>query len=48
MAVAEAAASPAAEFDALRQDLKGLGRIYLATWPYIFAQFRHFLGLLAL
>ena len=36
------------EFDALRLDLKGLGRIYIATWPYIFAQIGHFLALLAL
>ena len=42
------AASPPSEFDALRLDLQGLGRIYLATWPYISAQFRHFLALLAL
>lgn len=36
------------DFDALRLDLKGLGRIYLATWPYIFAQIWHFLALLVL
>ena len=36
------------ELDALRLDLKGLGRIYVATWPYIFAQIRHFLTLLVL
>ena len=36
------------EFEALRLDLKGLGRIYLSTWPYILAQLRHFLALLAL
>ena len=41
-------APPAVELDALRLDFKGLGRIYLATWPYIFAEFRHFLALLAL
>lgn len=35
------------EFDG-RLDLKGLGRIYVATWPYIFAQLGHFLALLAL
>lgn len=29
-------------------DLKGLGRIYLSTWPYILAQLRHFLALLVL
>lgn len=34
--------------DALRLDLKGLGRVYVATWPYIFAQIRHFLALLVL
>ena len=33
---------------ALRLDLKGLGRIYLATWPYLFAQIGHFLALLGL
>ena len=50
MSTAEAAdiASPPSDFDALRLDFKGLGRVYLATWPYIFAQFRHFVGLLAL
>ena len=37
-----------AEFDALRLDFKGLGRIYVATWPYLFAQIGHFLALLAL
>ena len=37
-----------ADFDALRLDLKGLGRVYVATWPYIFAQIRHFLALLSL
>ena len=36
------------DFDALRLDLKGLGRVYVATWPYIFAQIRHFLALLVL
>ena len=36
------------DFDALRLDLKGLGRLYVATWPYIFAQIRHFLALLVL
>ena len=36
------------DFDALRLDLKGLGRVYVATWPYIFAQIRHFLALLIL
>ena len=39
---------PPSEFDALRLDLKGLGRIYIATWPYIFAQIWHFLALLLL
>ena len=34
--------------DALRLDFKGLGRIYVATWPYLFAQIGHFLALLAL
>ena len=34
--------------DALRLDLKGLGRVYVATWPYIFEQIRHFLALLVL
>ncbi|MYE24132.1 MAG: ABC transporter ATP-binding protein [Gammaproteobacteria bacterium] len=28
--------------------MKGLGRIYLATWPYLFAQLGHFLALLGL
>ena len=28
--------------------MKGLGRTYLATWPYIYAQIGHFLALLAL
>ena len=37
-----------AEFDALRLDFKGLGHIYVATWPYLFAQIGHFLALLAL
>ena len=41
-------ATPPDEFEALRLDLKGLGRIYLSTWPYILAQLRHFLALLAL
>ena len=41
-------ATPPDEFEALRLDLKGLGRIYLSTWPYIYAQLRHFLALLAL
>ena len=36
------------DFDALRLDLKGLGRVYVATWPYIYAQIRHFLALLVL
>ena len=36
------------DFDALRLDLKGLGRVYVATWPYIFAQIWHFLALLVL
>ena len=40
--------APPSEFDALRLDLKGLGRIYIATWPYIFAQIWHFLALLTL
>ena len=39
---------PPDDFEALRLNLSGLGRIYLATWPYILAQFRHFLALLAL
>ena len=34
--------------DALRLDLKGLGRVYVATWPYIFAQIWHFFALLVL
>ena len=34
--------------DALRLDLKGLGRVYVATWPYIVAQIWHFLALLVL
>ncbi|MDE0009242.1 MAG: ABC transporter ATP-binding protein, partial [Gammaproteobacteria bacterium] len=33
---------------ALHLDLTGLGRIYLATWPYLFAQIGHFLALLGL
>ena len=37
-----------AEVDALRLDFKGLGRIYVATWPYLYAQIGHFLALLAL
>ena len=37
---------PPSDFDALRLDLKGLGRVYVATWPYIFAQIRHFVALL--
>ena len=41
-------ATPPDEFEALRLDLRGLGRIYLSTWPYILAQLRHFLALLAL
>ncbi|MCY3859853.1 MAG: ABC transporter ATP-binding protein [Gammaproteobacteria bacterium] len=41
-------ATPPDEFEALRLDLKGLGRIYLSTWPYILAQIKHFLALLAL
>ena len=41
-------ATPPDEFEALRLDLKGLGRIYLSTWPYILAQLRHFLTLLVL
>ena len=40
--------APPSELDAVRLDFKGLGRIYLATWPYIFVQLRHFLTLLAL
>ena len=36
------------DFDALRLDLKGLGRVYVATWPYIFPQIWHFLALLVL
>ena len=36
------------DFDALRLDLKGLGRVYVATWPYIFAQIWHFIALLVL
>ena len=49
MAVAQSTpTAPPAELDAVRLDFKGLGRIYLATWPFIFAQFRHFLALLAL
>ena len=43
-----ASSSMTAEFDALRLDFKGLGRIYVATWPYLFAQIGHFLALLAL
>ena len=31
-----------------RLDFKGLGRIYVATWPYLFGQIGHFLALLAL
>ena len=41
-------ATPPDEFEALRLDVKGLGRIYLSTWPYILAQLRHFLALLVL
>ena len=41
-------AAPPDEFEALRLDFKGLGRIYLSTWPYILSQLRHFLALLAL
>ena len=49
MAVAQFASNaPPSELDAVRLDFKGLGRIYLACWPYIFAQLRHFLALLAL
>lgn len=40
--------TPPDEFAALRLDLKGLGRIYLSTWPYILAQLPHFIALLAL
>jgi len=36
------------DFDALRLDFKGLGRVYVATWPYIFPQVWHFLALLAM
>ena len=39
--------TPPDEFEALRLNLKGLGRIYLATWPYIYAQLRHFIALLS-
>lgn len=38
----------AIEFEPLRLNFTGLGRVYLATWPYIYAQLRHFLALLAL
>lgn len=49
MAVAQSVSNaPPSELDAVRLDFKGLGRIYLACWPYIFAQLRHFLALLAL
>ncbi|MCY4094001.1 MAG: ABC transporter ATP-binding protein [Gammaproteobacteria bacterium] len=41
-------ATPPDEFEALRLNLRGLGRIYLSTWPYILPQLRHFLALLAL
>lgn len=36
------------EFEALTLNFRGLGRVYLATWPYIHSQLRHFLALLAL
>ncbi|MYD43209.1 MAG: ABC transporter ATP-binding protein [Gammaproteobacteria bacterium] len=42
------AGSPSAEFEALRLDFKGLARVYLSTWPYIYEQLRHFLALLFL
>ena len=49
MAVAQSVSNaPPSELDAVRLDFKGLGRIFLACWPYIFAQLRHFLALLAL
>ena len=41
-------ATPPDEFEALRLNLRGLGRIYLSTWPYILPQLRHFLALLVL
>ena len=36
------------DFDALRLDFRGLGRVYVATWPYIVPQIWHFLALLAM
>ena len=34
------------EDDELELDWRGLGRVYLSTWPYIFAELRHFAALL--
>lgn len=42
------ASAPQDEFEALTLNFRGLGRVYLATWPYIYSQLKHFIALLAL